>query len=98
MENGSNGKVLNRSFAAKRSIRWWKEKPSRTKDYLEFLAHFDAELRQADGSIVVIRRRNGVELPLEQKGKMVMVKLLLDEFGTIDRANKGIENYKSSHS
>jgi hypothetical protein len=98
MEDSTSGKVFNRHFVPRRSLRFWKEKPSRTKDYIEFLAHYDAELRQTNGSVAVVRRKTGAELPLEQKGKTVMVKLLLDEFGTVDGANRGIRNYQSSHS
>ena len=75
-----------------------KEKPSRAKHYLEFLAHYDAELVQIDGPIKVVRCKIGSELPLEQKGKLQMIRLLLDEFATIDGINKAIENYKGGHS
>jgi hypothetical protein len=75
-----------------------KEKPSRTRNYLEFLAHYDAELVQTDGPIMVVRCKIGTELPLEQKGKLHMVKMLLDEFGSVDGTNKAIEEYKVSHS
>jgi len=75
-----------------------KEKPSRTKSYLEFLVHYDAELVQINGPIMVVKCKTGAELPLEQKGKLQMVKALLDEFATVDGTNKAIENYKVSHS
>lgn len=75
-----------------------REKPFRSKNYLEFLAHYDAELVQVDGPIMVARCKTGIELPLEQKGKRQMVTALLDEFGTIDGANEAIGNYKASHS
>jgi len=75
-----------------------KEKPSRAKNYLEFLVHYDAELVQIDGPIMVVRCKTGAELPLEQKGKLQMVKALLDEFATVDGTNKAIIDYKFSHS
>ena len=87
-----NGHVPRRSFVR------WKEKPFRTKEYLEFLAHYDAELRQTDGPIAVVRCKTGDELPLEAKGKLLMVKLLLGEFGSIDEANKAIGNCKAANS
>ena len=88
----SNSHVQWRSFAR------WKEKPFRTKDYLELLAHYDAALQQTNGSVAVVRCKTGTELPLEQKGKLLMMKMLLEEFGTVEEANKAIENYKASHS
>ena len=89
---------MNRQLFLKRNFIRWKEKPSRTNNYLEFLAHYDAELVQIDGPIMVVRRKTGTELPLVHTGKLLMVKALLDEFGTVDGANKAIESYKASHS
>jgi hypothetical protein len=66
--------------------------------YVEFLAHFDAELRGTDGLVVVVRRKTGIELPLEEKGKLSMVRLLLDEFGTIEGVNDAIGKYPNMHS
>jgi hypothetical protein len=96
MENNTCPKTLISQFVPRKSFRRWKEKPFHTKDYLDFLAHYDAELVLNDGPIRVVRCKTGIELPLEQKAKLLMVKLLLDEFGTIDGANKAIENCKAS--
>ena len=96
MENSRSVKTFNDQFFQKRTFVRVKEKPFRTKNYLEFLAHYDAELVQVDGPIMVVRCKTGVELPLEQKGKLQMVKALLDEFATIDGTNKAIENCKAS--
>lgn len=98
MENSTSVKTFNGQFVPRRNFMRGKEKPSRARNYLEFLAHYDAELVQIDGPIMVVRCKIGTELPLEQKGKLQMVKLLLDEFGTIDGTNKAIGNYKASHS
>jgi len=97
MGDDTSARTMNDRIVPKRSFMSWKEKPYRTKDYLDFLAHYDAELRPTNGSITVVRRKNGAELPLEQKGKSLMVKLLMDEFGTIDAANKAIGGYRTSH-
>ena len=97
MENSTSVKTFNGQFFPRRNFMVEKEKPFRTKNYLEFLAHYDAEFVQIDGPIMVVRCKTGSELPLEQKGKLHMVKLLLDEFGTIDATNKAIDNYKASH-
>ena len=87
-----------RATVSREGISPVRERPSRSKNYLDFLAHYDAELVQIDGPIMVARCKTGIELPLEQKGKLQMVALLLDEFGTIDGANEAIGNYKASHS
>jgi hypothetical protein len=55
-------------------------------------------LVQTGGPIEVIRCKTGTELPLEPKGKLQMLKLLLDEFGTVDQTNKALQSYKASHS
>ena len=98
MENGTGVKPFNGHFGPRRHSLRQKEKPFRSKNYLEFLAHYDAELVQVDRSIMVARCKTGIELPLEQKGKLQMVALLLDEFGTVDGANEAIGNYRASHS
>ena len=98
MENSTGVKPFNGQFFPRRSFVRGKEKPFRTKNYLEFLAHYDAELVQIDGLTTVARCKTGIELPLEQKGKRQMVTLLLDEFRTIAGANEAIGNYKASHS
>ena len=97
MEGNPSVKVFN-GHTPRRNFKRWKEKPFRTKNYVEFLAHYDAELKQTDGPIAVVRCKTGTELPLEQRGKLLMVKLLLDEFGTVDEANKAIGDCKASRS
>ena len=98
MEDRTSARPFNGQSVPRRNFVREKEKPFRTKNYLEFLAHYDAELTQIDGPIMVVRRETGSELPLEQKGKLLMVKLLLDEFGTVDGTNKAVVSYKASHS
>jgi len=97
MENSGNEKASNGRLFLRRNFSRWKEKPFRTNNYLEFLAHYGAELVQIDGPIMVVRCKTGTELPLEHTGRLLMVKALLDEFGTVDGANKAIESYKASH-
>ena len=98
MEDAASTRSANGLSAPRGSFKRWKEKPFRTKDYLEFLAHYNAELRRADGGpVMVVRRTTGAELPLEQKGKLQMVKLLLEEFGTVDGVNKAIGNQERTH-
>jgi hypothetical protein len=98
MENSTGVKTFNEQFLPRRTSIRVKEKPFRTKNYLEFLVHYDAELVQIGGPIMVVKRKTGAELPLEQKGKLQMVNALIDEFATVDGTNKAIENYKASHS
>jgi hypothetical protein len=98
MENSTGAKSFNGHFVPRRHFIPERERPSRSKNYLDFLAHYDAELAQIDGLIMVARCKTGIELPLEQKGKRHMVTFLLDEFGTVDGANEAIGNYKASHS
>jgi hypothetical protein len=98
MENRTGARSLNGQFVQSRRFIRVKEKPFRSKSYLDFLAHYDAELVQIDGLTTVARCKTGIELPLEQKGKRQMVTLLLDEFRTIAGANEAIGNYKASHS
>jgi hypothetical protein len=91
-------KSFNGQFVPRAHFTPERERPSRSKDYLDFLAHYDAELVQIDGLIMVARCKTGIELPLEQKGKRHMVTFLLDEFGAADGADEAIGNYKASHS
>jgi hypothetical protein len=97
MENSTGEKTFNGQFLRRRPSVRVKEKSFRTKNYLEFLAHYDAELVQIDGLVMVVRCKTGTELPLEQKGKLQMVNALIDEFATVDGTNKAIGNYKISH-
>ena len=98
MENITDAKRFNGHFVPRRHFIPERERPSRSTNYLDFLAHYDAELVQIDGLIMVTRCKTGIELPLEQKGKLHMVTFLLDEFGTVDGANEAIARYKASHS
>jgi hypothetical protein len=98
MENNTGAKSFNGHFVPRKHFTPEREKPSRSKNYLDFLAHYDAELVQINGLIMVARCETGTELPLEQKGKLRMVTFLLDEFGTIDGTNQAIAHYKASHS
>ncbi len=98
MEDNTPAKSLDGHVVPRRRFAPEKEKPSRSRVYLELLAHYDAGLVQTDGSILVVRCKTGAALPLEQRGKRQMVTLLLDEFGTVDGANEAIENYKVSRS
>ena len=98
MENGTGDKTPGFRFYRRGSFTREKEEHLQAKPYLDFLAHYDAELVQIHGSIAIVRRRTGNELPIEQKGKEHMVELLLHEFGTVDAANAAIGRYKVSHS
>ena len=98
MENTRAAKSFNGHFVPRRHFTVERERPSRSKNYLDFLAHYDAELVKIDGLITVTRCKTGIELPLEQKGKLHMVTSLLDEFGTVDGTNEAIALYKASHS
>ena len=98
MEDSTRANSIADRFIPRRGFARWKEKPLRTTGYVEFLAHYDAELRKADGPVAVVRRKTGAELPLDQKGKLLMVRLLLDEFGTVDGVNKAIGEYLHMHS
>ena len=93
----STVKPFNGQFVARRSFARAKEKQCRSKNYLEFLAHYEARLVQVNGPIMVVRYNTGIELPLEAKGKLQLVRLLLNEFGTVDEANRAIDDYKAAH-
>jgi len=75
-----------------------KEKQTQVNRYLDLLVHYDAYLTKTGTLITVIRCKTGTELPLVHTGKLLMVRALFDEFGTVDGANKAIESYKASHS
>lgn len=96
MPNTSSAKPLH--GIPRRSFGREKEEHVRAKAYLDFLAHYDVELVQTDGAITFVRSKTGSHLSLEPKGKMQMLKLLLGEFGTVDKTNEAIQNYKASHS
>lgn len=97
MEDKTNGKTSNGQFVRRRNFMREKEK-FRTQHYLEILAHYDAELMQISGPVLIVKCKTGAELPLEQKAKLHMVKMLLDEFGTVDGTNKAVKDYKASQS
>lgn len=67
MENSTSVKTFNDQFFPRRNFIREKEKPFRTKNCLEFLAHHNAELVQIDRPIMVVRRKTGTGLRLEQK-------------------------------
>ena len=73
MENSKGAKSFNGHFIPSRRFIHVKETPFRSKNYLDFLAHYDAELVQIERPIMVVRCKTGIELPLEQKGKLQMV-------------------------
>ena len=98
MEDSNNRKTSPFHFLHKGSYTREKEEHLETKPYLDFLAHYDAELVQTNGSVAVVKRGVGTELPLERRGKQVMVQRLLHEFGTVDGTNAAISRYRESHS
>jgi hypothetical protein len=98
MENSTRAKLFSSQFVPRKSFGREKEEHLNAKPYLDFLAHYDVELVQTDGPVTIVGCRTGTELPLEPKGKLQMLTLLLREFGTLDRANKAIQNHKTSHS
>jgi hypothetical protein len=70
MDNNTSVKTFNGQFFPRRNFMREKEKPFRTKNCLEFLAHYNAELVQIDGPIMAVRCKTGTELPLEQRGEV----------------------------
>ncbi len=98
MKNSTSVKAIKGQPAPRRGFSREKEEHLEVKPYLDFLAHYDAELVRINGTIVVVRYKTGTELPLEQKGKLQMLKQLLDEFATVDGVNAAIGNYKASRS
>ena len=98
MANSIGVKLFSSQFPPRRSFTREKEKHLSAKPYLDFLAHYDVELVQTEGPITVVGCKTGAELPMEPKGKLQMLMLLLREFGTLDKANNAIQNYKALHS
>jgi hypothetical protein len=98
MGNDTGKTTLNFHFLHKGSFTSEKEEHLETKPYLDFLAHYDAQLVPINGDVVIVRREGGAELPLERRGKQQMVQRLLHEFGTVDEANTAIGRYKALHS
>ena len=69
MEDGRTERTFDGQPARRRNnmFMYGKEEQVRTKSFLEILAHYDARLLvQTEGPMVVVRRKTGVELPLEQ--------------------------------
>ena len=64
--------------------------------YLELLVHYDAKLVKSGGSALVVIRKTGAELPLEHKARLLMIKALLSEFGSVEAVNEEIEGYRAS--
>ena len=74
-----------------------KEKQTQVKQYLDLLVHYDARLVKGGQSALVVTQKTGIELPLDLKGRLLMVKLLLSEFGSVEAVNRRIERYRASH-
>jgi len=73
------------------------ERHRRVDRYLELLIHYDANLTRIGNSVTITKCKTGVELPMDLKGRQGMVKLLLDELGTVEAVNKEMENYRAFH-
>lgn len=74
-----------------------KEKQTQVKQYLDLLVHYDAKLVKSGQSALVVTEKTGAELPLDHKGRLLVVKLLLSEFGSVEVVNRKIERYRASH-
>jgi hypothetical protein len=98
MENDTGEKSAKFQPIRRGGFQREKEEHLDAKPYLDFLAHYGAELVQIDRTIAIVRARTGTELPLEHKGKLQMLKVLLDEFVTVSGTNAAIVGYKTSHS
>jgi len=75
-----------------------KHRKTQLNKYLELLAHYDARLAASGKSAIVVAQKTGTELPLDRKGRLLMVKLLLGEFGSVEEINRRTERYRASHS
>jgi len=69
---------------------------SQVNHYLELLVHYDAKLMKSGASVLVVTRKTGAELPLEHKARLLMIKALLSEFGSVETINEEIEDYRAS--
>ena len=67
------------------------------KQYLDLLVHYDAKLVKSGQSALVVTQKTGAELPLDREGRLLMVKLLLSEFGSVEAVNRKIERYRAYH-
>lgn len=63
--------------------------------YLDLLSHYKARLIRADGAIKIVTGKTGAPLPFEKKAERLMIRQLLEEFGTIDGTNQAVKGYKS---
>ena len=72
----STVKPFNGQFVARRSFARAKEKQCRSEELPRIPGHYEARLVQVNGPIMVVRYNTGVELPLEEKGKLQLVRLL----------------------
>ena len=97
MQNDTGEKTMNFHFVRKGTFTREKEEHLQAKPYLDLLAHFNAELIQTGASVTIVKHDTGDELPLEQRGKLQMVQLLLREFGTVDGVNAAIGKYRALH-
>jgi hypothetical protein len=75
-----------------------KEKQTQVKQYLDLLVHYDAKLVKSGLSALVVTQKTGAELPLDREGRLLMVKLLLDECGSVEAVNERVQRYRASHS
>ena len=74
-----------------------KEKQTQVKQYLDLLVHYDAKLVKSGQPALVVTQKTGAELPLDRKGMLLMVKLLLSEFGSVEAVNRRLDRYRASH-
>ena len=75
-----------------------KEKQYRVEHCLRFLARYHARLVQKGEFETIQTPKAEAELPMAQRPKERVARLLLEEFGTVMAVNKGIESYRASHS
>jgi len=75
-----------------------KHRKTQLNKYLELLAHYGARLVASGKSARVVTQKTGAELPLDRRGRLLMVKLLLDEFGSAEAVNQRVERYRASYS
>ena len=73
-----------------------RNKESQVNRYMELLVHYDAKLVKRGESVLVVSQKTGAELPLEHKGRLLMIKALLSEFGSVEAVNEEIEGYRAS--
>jgi hypothetical protein len=98
MEDNTGETASNLHFVRKGSFRREKEDHLQAKPHLDFLAHYNAELIEINGTIAIVHRGTEDELPLEKRGKLQLLRVLVDEFVTVGAINAAIDRYKASHS